>query len=307
MEETENQKLVLNRLKNFDVELFIKREDKIHPLISGNKYRKLKYNIAAALAGNKDTLLSFGGAFSNHISAVAAVGKMHSLKTIGIIRGEELGMNPDDSIRANPTLQMAAANGMRFKFVNRSDYRLKKETFFIDKLNEEFGDFYLIPEGGTNALAIKGCEEILKAKDQKFDFICAAMGTGGTLAGIINSAGKNQTVLGFSALKGDFLKAEVNKYTIPDKNWSFIDQYHFGGFAKVDAEIITFINDFKLETNIPLDPLYTGKMMYGIVDLIEKGYFFPGAKILAVHTGGLQGIAGMNSILAKKRAAYRIL
>lgn len=307
MEETENQKLVLNRLKNFDVELFIKREDKIHPLISGNKYRKLKYNIAAALAGNKDTLLSFGGAFSNHISAVAAVGKMHNLKTIGIIRGDELGTNPDESIRSNPTLQMAAANGMRFKFVNRSDYRLKKETFFIDKLNEEFGDFYLIPEGGTNALAIKGCEEILKAKDQKFDFICAAMGTGGTLAGIINSAGKNQTVLGFSALKGDFLKADVNKYTIPDKNWSFIDQYHFGGFAKVDAEIITFINDFKLETNIPLDPLYTGKMMYGIVDLIEKGYFFPGAKILAVHTGGLQGIAGMNSILAKKRAAYRIL
>jgi len=307
MEETENQELVLNRLRNFDVGLFIKREDKIHPQISGNKYRKLKYNIAAALAENKKTLLSFGGAFSNHISAVAAVGKMHNLKTIGIIRGEELGANPDDSIQANPTLQLAEANGMRFKFVSRTDYRLKKEAFFIDQLKDEFGDFYLIPEGGTNALAIKGCEEILKPKDQNFDFICAAMGTGGTLAGLVNSAGENQTVLGFSALKGDFLKAEVDKFTIPGKKWSFIDQYHFGGFAKVDEEIITFINDFKLETNIALDPVYTGKMMYGIVDLIEKGYFFPGAKILAVHTGGLQGIAGMNTILAKKRAAYRIL
>ncbi len=307
MEETENQELVLSRLRNFDVDLYIKREDKIHPQISGNKYRKLKYNIAAALAENKKTLLSFGGAFSNHISAVAAVGKMHNLKTIGIIRGDELGTNPEDSIRENPTLQLAEANGMCFKFVSRTDYRLKKEAFFIDQLKEEFGDFYLIPEGGTNALAIKGCEEILKTKDKQFDFICAAMGTGGTLAGIINSAGENQTVLGFSALKGDFLKAEVDKYTIPGKKWSFIDQYHFGGFAKVDAEIITFINDFKKETDIPLDPVYTGKMLYGIVDLIEKGYFFPGAKILAVHTGGLQGIAGMNTILAKKKTAYRIL
>ncbi len=307
MEEIENQRVILSRIKNIDVDLFIKREDKIHPQISGNKYRKLKYNMAAALAQNKKTLLSFGGAFSNHISAVAAVGKMHGLKTIGIIRGEELGTNPDESIRSNPTLQQAEANGMRFKFVSRFDYRLKKETIFIDQLKEEFGDFYLIPEGGTNALAIKGCEEILKAKDKKFDFICAAMGTGGTLAGLVNSAGQNQTVVGFSALKGDFLKAEVDKYTLPDKNWSFIDRYHFGGFAKVDEEIITFINDFKLETNIPLDPVYTGKMMYGIVDLIEKGYFFPGAKILAVHTGGLQGIEGMNSILAKKGTAYRIL
>lgn len=306
MEETENQEVKLGGLKDFNIELFIKREDKIHPQISGNKYRKLKYNIVSALENNKHTLLSFGGAFSNHISAVAAVGKMHGLKTIGIIRGEELGDDPE-TWRLNPTLRLAAANGMRFKFVTRSDYRLKKEAFFIEKLKEEFGDFYLIPEGGTNALAIKGCEEILKAKDENFDYICAPIGTGGTLAGIINSARKSQKVLGFSALKGDFLKAEVDKYTIPDKNWSFIDQYHFGGFAKIDEEIINFINDFKFETNIPLDPVYTGKMLYGIVDLVKKGYFFEGAKILAIHTGGLQGIEGMNTILGKRKTAYKIL
>ena len=306
MEETENQEVKLSMLSDFNIELFIKREDKIHPQISGNKYRKLKYNIAAALENNYHTLLSFGGAFSNHISAVAAVGKMHGLNTIGIIRADELGNDPE-TLLLNPTLRLASANGMRFKFITRSDYRCKKEAFFIDKLKEEFGDFYLLPEGGTNALAIKGCEEILKAKDEIFDYICAPIGTGGTLAGIINSARKNQKVLGFSALKGDFLKAEVDNYTIPDRNWSFIDQYHFGGFAKVDEEIINFINDFKHETNIPLDPVYTGKMVYGIVDLVKKGYFFQGAKILAIHTGGLQGIEGMNTILDKRKIPYKIL
>ncbi len=189
---------------------------------------------------------------------------------------------------------------MQFKFVSRSDYRLKHADSFIDNLHKEFGDFYLVPEGGTNELAIKGCEEILKQKDEKFDVICSAIGTGGTIAGLINSAKEHQKVLGFPALKGDFLRKEIEKYTIQNKNWSLISDYHFGGFGKVNSDLINFINTFKEETKIPLDPIYTGKMMFGIVDLIKKGYFKEGTKILAIHTGGLQGINGMNTRLKQK-------
>lgn len=289
-----NQKIELP--KDIGVELYVKREDRIHPIISGNKYRKLKYNILEAEKLDYKTLLSFGGAYSNHIAAVAAVGKEFGFNTIGIIRGEEL----QSKINENPTLNFAQRSGMQFKFIDRSSYRDKTSRLFIDNLKKDFGSFYLIPEGGTNKLAIKGCEEILKEEDAEFDYICCSVGTGGTLSGLINSTKYNQKVLGFPALKGNFLKKEIIKFT--DKtNWELITDYHFGGYAKVTRQLIEFINGFKSNSIIQLDPVYTGKTMFGIMDLIQKGYFLKGSKILAIHTGGLQGIQGMNKLLKKKK------
>lgn len=296
-----NQPVVLSEIKNFEGLLFIKREDQIHPYISGNKFRKLKYNILNARKQNKKVLLTFGGAYSNHISAVAFAGKELGFKTIGIIRGDELGHDQENSLQKNLTLKAASDNGMRLKFVSRTAYRLKHTQEFIDDLCNEFGDFYLVPEGGTNDLAVRGCEEILKPGDKQFDIVCCSIGTGGTISGLINSAKANQKILGFPALKGDFLRKEIEKYTIQDKNWSLNTDYHFGGFAKINEDLINFINRFKQETGIPLDPIYTGKMMFGIVDLINKGVFEKGTKILAIHTGGLQGIDGMNNRLKQKK------
>lgn len=278
-----------------DVELFVKREDAIHPIISGNKYRKLKYNIEAAKKEGKNTLLTFGGAFSNHIAAVAEVGSVYKLKTIGVIRGEELMSKIND----NPTLKHAQDCGMQFKFISRTDFRNKEDLNFIENLKNEFGEFYNIPEGGTNSLAVKGCEEILTEDDSSFDYICAPVGTGGTLAGLINSVKMNQQVLGFSALKGDFLQEDISKFAKQDR-WKLITDYHFGGYAKINNELITFINAFKALNNIRLDPIYTGKMLFGIQDMISKNYFPKGSKILVIHTGGLQGIAGMNNRLKQK-------
>jgi 1-aminocyclopropane-1-carboxylate deaminase len=288
----ENQKISL--FKN-EISLFIKREDLLHPYISGNKFRKLKYNIAEAKNQNKTTLLTFGGAFSNHILAVAAAGKENGFKTIGVIRGEELKYQIND----NPTLVKAQEFGMVFDFVSRENYRNKNNADFIFQLNQKFGDFYLLPEGGTNDFAVKGCEEILVKTDDEFDFICCAVGTGGTISGLINSSKDCQKVLGFPALKGDFLQEDIRKFANKD-NWELITDYHFGGYAKIDEKLILFINDFYQKYSVPLDPIYTSKMTFGVMDLIEKEYFPPKSKILMIHTGGLQGVNGMNAVLRKK-------
>lgn len=277
-------------------QVFIKPDYLNHPFISGNKYRKLKYNILEAQQFQKTRLLTFGGAYSNHIAAVAAAGSEFGFKTIGVIRGEELVAKVAD----NPTLSFAKKQGMHFHFVSRESYRLKATNDFIESLKSKFGDFYLIPEGGTNTLAIKGCEEILTENDKNFDFICCSVGTGGTISGIINSSGTSQNILGFPALKGEFLKEEISKFA-NNPNWDLISDYHFGGYAKINTELISFINEFKAQYGLPLDPVYTGKMMYGVFDLIRQGYFPKGAKILAIHTGGLQGIQGMNDALRKKK------
>jgi 1-aminocyclopropane-1-carboxylate deaminase len=278
-----------------NINLTIKREDLLHPYISGNKFRKLKYNILAAKGQGKKALLTFGGAFSNHIAATAAAGKEYGLHTIGVIRGEELF----NKIVDNPTLSFAEACGMEFKFVSRTNYRRKADTDFIDRLRGEFGDFYLVPEGGTNELAVKGCEEILTQEDKNFTHICCAVGTGGTLSGLVNSASLHQKVLGFPALKAD-LSAEIRKFALQD-NWELIVDYHFGGYAKVNEELVQFINDFYVKTGIPLDPVYTGKMVFGVMNMISINKFPAGANILLIHTGGLQGIAGMNRELARKK------
>ena len=294
MEKSQNQKIEM--VFPNGIELYIKREDLLHPIISGNKFRKLKYNLEEAKKLGFKKILTFGGAFSNHIVAVAGAGVAFGFETIGVIRGEEL----IDKVQENPSLAFAQQNGMRFHFVDRTTYRDKSDKKFVESLHDLYGDFYLIPEGGTNQLAIKGCEEILTTKDKTtFDFVCCAMGTGGTISGIINSANATQEIIGFSSLKGGFLSDVIRNF-VQKENWNINCEYHFGGYGKVSDELIRFLNIFHQQTNISLDPIYTGKMMFGILDLIQKDYFPAHSKILAIHTGGLQGISGMNDLLRKK-------
>jgi len=280
-------------LEERKISLFIKREDLNHPYMSGNKWHKLKYNLQEARAQDKDTLLTFGGAYSNHICAVAAAGKIFNFKTIGIIRGEE-------HLPLNPTLSSAKDNGMKFFYLDRISYREKNSPKIINLLRENFGDFYLLPEGGTNELAVKGCSEIIKSIDIEFDYICCPCGTGGTLAGLVVGLNRNKFALGFAVLKGaSFLKKDVSgllKNSENDSlmNWDINLDYHFGGYAKIAPSLIDFVNRFISGNNIPIEPIYTGKMLFGIYDLISKNYFNEGSRIVAVHTGGLQGLKGLS-------------
>lgn len=278
-----NQKI--NVPNNFGIEVYVKREDVLHSEISGNKFRKLKYNLTEAQDLGFTKLLTFGGAYSNHIAAVAAAGKVFGFETIGVIRGEEL----EAKYLENPTLKKASENGMQFEFVTRTQYRDKNNVAFLDQLNNKFGAFYLIPEGGTNALAVKGCEEILTDNDEIFDFICCAVGTGGTISGIINSLKPHQKAIGFPALKGDFLQEDIKKYA-KNSQWNLVTNYHFGGYAKINDELKQFMKQFFKKYLISLDPIYTSKTFFGVISLISKGYFKPDSKILLIHTGGLQGL-----------------
>ena len=284
------------KISNSTVKVFVRREDLIHPFVSGNKFRKLKYNLLQATKENQKTLLTFGGAYSNHIAATAYAGKENGFQTIGIIRGDELA----SKIEENPTLKFAQECGMKFEFVSRDKYRLKDTADFIANLKEKHGSFYLVPEGGTNTYAVSGCEEILTNEDANYDYICCAVGTGGTIAGISNSASETQKVLGFPSLKGDFLQKDICNFAKKD-DFSLISDYHFGGYGKVNEELIAFINSFYKENKIPLDPIYTGKMFFGVIDLIKNNYFPENSKILLIHTGGIQGVAGMNLKLKTKK------
>lgn len=277
------------------VQLVVRREDLIHPEVSGNKFRKLKYNIAKAISQGETTLVTFGGAHSNHIAATAAAGAILGLKTIGVIRGEELV----DVSKHSPTLQFASSKGMIFHFVSREVYKEKETEAFVTSLKQKLGSFYLIAEGGTNALAVKGCTEILTEEDADYDFICCSVGTGGTIAGLVQASKPHQQVIGFSALKGTFQIEAIKKYTSKN-NVTITDAYCFDGYAKTDEVLIGFMNMFLKQTGILLDPVYTAKMMFGIYEMIEKETFPKNSRILAIHTGGLQGIKGMNKILDKK-------
>ena len=269
------QKIDLEKFNISGINLFIKREDLLHPAVSGNKWYKLKYNLLEAKKNNYDTLLTFGGAYSNHIYAFASAGKEMGFKTIGIIRGEE-------HLPLNHTLAFAKNCGMKIFYVNRKEYRNKTNSESLNQLKDKFGNFYLVPEGGTNLLAVKGCEEITKNIKIDFDTVVVPVGTGGTIAGIIKGIENpiNKKAIGIAVLKNaGFLKNKVselindeseNQY--PNK-WEIILNYHFGGYAKFNNELIVFINEFKEITSIQLDPVYTGKMMYGIIDLISKKYF----------------------------------
>ncbi|AKD02548.1 pyridoxal-phosphate dependent enzyme [Pontibacter korlensis] len=296
MGEAPLQKLEDSLLQEQSVTLWVKREDLLHPHISGNKWRKLKYNLQEAKQQGYDTLLTFGGAYSNHIAATAAAGREYGFNTIGIIRGEE-------HLPLNPTLSFATSCGMQLHYISREKYRLKNEPDFLEELQRQFGKVYLLPEGGTNLLAVKGCTEIVQDIPLEYDYICCAAGTGGTLAGIVASLEGEKQVLGFPALKGgEFLQQEVEELVIAYggqsySNWQLITDYHFGGYAKIKPELIAFMEQFKQQHYIPLEPVYTGKMFYGLFDLIRKGYFKRGSTIVAVHTGGLQGNVGFKERL----------
>lgn len=276
------------------VSLYLKRDDLLHPQVSGNKWRKLKHNLLAAGEAGHKTLLTFGGAYSNHIAATAAAGKACGFVTIGLIRGEE-------QLPLNPTLQLATEQGMQLFYVSREGYRQKEDVAVLQELEERFGAFYVIPEGGSNALAVKGCAELIEELDVKdYDFIALACGTGGTLAGVVAGLNRRQQALGFPVLKGgSFLKPAVDTLTEAYngqtyQNFQLMTDYHVGGYAKWSPELIQFINDFKRRHGIPLDPVYTGKLLFGLYDLVKKGWFKPGTRLLAIHTGGLQGIEGFN-------------
>lgn len=279
-----------------DVEISLLREDQLHPLISGNKFRKLKYNLLEFTRGDYSSILTFGGAYSNHIHAVAAAGKEFGIPTIGIIRGEEVAAKTAE----NPTLHFAQQCGMRLHFISRAEYRKKEEADFLASMQEKFNGPLIIPEGGSNEEGIKGAEEILNTETTGFDHICCAAGTGGTASGLIRSAEKKQKVWVFPALKNaDFLDEFIQNHT-SNRNYNIISDYHFCGFAKINPQLVSFLNHFKSKFNVPLDPIYTGKMMFGLLDCVQKGKFKKGSRVLAIHTGGLQGISAMNQHLKKK-------
>lgn len=268
-----------------DLQVFIKREDLNHPFVSGNKWWKLKYNLEEAKKLGYKTLLTFGGAHSNHIYATAAAAKESRVKAIGIIRGEEL------SVHDNSTLRFAHEQGMELHFVSREEYRAKSDPNFIKRLISQFGEAYIIPEGGTNNLAVRGVQEfaLQLRKEIDFDYLCCAVGTGGTLAGFIKAL-PDKKLLGFSSLKGSFMEAEVKKLVQTDTtNWSINNDYHFGGYGKYDQILIDFIAKAEKDYHTPLEQVYTGKMFFGVFDLISKKYFPKGSKVLLLHTGGLQG------------------
>ena len=270
------------------IRLFIKRDDLIHPTVSGNKWRKLKYNLNQAREENASTLLTFGGAYSNHLYALAAAGNALGFKTIGIVRGEELAE------RLSPTLIFCKEQGMNLQFVSRAEYKLRNDADCLKELSAKFDNPFIIPEGGTSALALKGVAEmvpeVIEQLGQAPDYLTVAAGTGGTAAGLLSA---DANVLAFSALKGGaFLKEDINALLNGEHSGDLqlFTDYHFGGYAKYDEQLIAFMNEFKHEFNIQLEQVYTAKMFYGLFDLIKKGHFEKGKTIVAVHTGGLQGL-----------------
>ena len=266
------------------VTLTIKRLDLVHPQISGNKFFKLKYNFLEAKRLGLRKVLTFGGAYSNHIAATAYAAHIVGFDSVGIIRGEELAYKP-----LNSTLATAQSFGMNLNYVSREKYRLKNTPEYLTELAHQFPEHYVIPEGGTNALAIQGCREILTERDRsEFDVICCAVGTGGTITGLIEACHPNQYIWGFSALKGDFLTQDVKQLT-SRQGWHISDQYCGGGYAKTSPELIQFIQNFEAHYQIPLEQIYTGKMLMGIFDLIDQGKIKPQHRVLVIHTGGLQG------------------
>ena len=287
------------------VRLLLWRDDLVNPDLPGNKARKLKYNLAAARQQGHHTLLTFGGAYSNHIAAVAAAGRLLGFRTVGLIRGDE----PAVGVDLNPTLAQAAADGMALQYLDRTAYRRRAEPEFMVEQLARFGPAYVLPEGGTNALALPGCAELVaEIREQvEFDALAVAVGTGGTLAGLLTGMAGQQHAVGVAALKnGNFLRAEIDALTqaadgLTFDHYSLQTDYHFGGYAKYSAELLAFIRQFQARHEILLDPIYTGKLLFGVLDLIGKGYFRRGSTVVAIHTGGQQAWAGWEARFGNKR------
>ncbi|TDW94908.1 1-aminocyclopropane-1-carboxylate deaminase [Kribbella pratensis] len=273
-----------DRLSVAGVRVLLKRDDLIDPEISGNKWRKLKYNVVAAQRLGLDTLLTFGGAYSNHIRATAAVGRYGNFHTIGVIRGEE-------HLPLNPSLSYAVARGMQLTYLDRTAYRAKTSDAVINELHREFGEFYLLPEGGSNAEAVRGCAELAAELTQPFDLLFCAVGTGGTLAGVAAGLDGRQSVVGIPVLKGGaFLEGEVvelqtSAYGARSGTWRLECDYHFGGYAKRTAELDAFIEEFEKRHGLLLDWVYEAKMMYALFDLVRRGAFPAGTTIVALISG----------------------
>ncbi|MGH8791710.1 MAG: 1-aminocyclopropane-1-carboxylate deaminase/D-cysteine desulfhydrase [Stackebrandtia sp.] len=272
------------RLADRGLRLLLKRDDLIHPDLPGNKWRKLKYNLEAAVAQGSRTLLTFGGAYSNHVRAVAAAGKLLGFSTIGVIRGEE-------RLPLNPSLRFAADQGMRLAYMDRTTYRAKHTADVVDGLRRRFGDFYLLPEGGSNALAVAGCTEIPAEIEPRFDVLCCACGTGGTLAGVAGGLRRRQRAVGFSALKGggfladDVARLQTDGLGRGTDNWEIDVDFSFGGFAKTTPDLDAFVDDFERRHGLRLDRVYVAKMMYGVFRRAEQGRFAPGSVVVALITG----------------------
>jgi 1-aminocyclopropane-1-carboxylate deaminase len=274
-------------LDQHKVELWIKRDDLLHPIISGNKWRKLKYSLQHAVSLSMNTIVSMGGAYSNHLHTLAYTGKVLGLNTIGLVRGE-----PASAL--TPTLRDAQNWGMALKFISRTEYRALRQYKLFDSFPELKTQQYWLPEGGAQALALQGVAELVSEIALPYDTICVPCGTGATLAGIIGAVPDSVNILGFAVLKNaGFLNTDVNTLlAIPRRNWQINLAYHFGGYAQTNASLTSFIEEFKFNTKISLEPVYTGKMMYALYDLLKQGYFKPGQRIIAIHTGGLQGNRG---------------
>lgn len=275
--------------------LFIKREDLIHPEISGNKYWKLFFNVNEYLKDKplNPIIITFGGAYSNHAAATAAFGGEFGVKTLGMIRGEELAAN----FRPNPTLEKAARHGMILRFVSRAEYGNKE--IIIENLKKEFPEALIIPEGGTNKLAVEGVKFMLDEETRQFNYLCCAVGTGGTLAGISKFAENKQKILGFKVVRDASLENKIFDLS-GKRNFELIDASE-RGYGKISDAAVRFINDFHRKFRVPLDPIYTGKALGKIFELLETDYFPPKSKILFFHTGGLQGIFGANEMLKRQK------
>lgn len=262
------------------VEVFVKRDDLTHPFISGNKFRKLKYNLHEAVKQGRNKLLTFGGAYSNHLSAFAFACRAFGFRGKALVRGGELNAG------SSPTLAFAHAQGVELEFVNREAYRDKAA------LSAAFSEeYFIIPEGGSNALAVQGVAELIPEIGE-FDYLFTACGTGGTLAGLILGAPEQARLIGVSVLKnGDFLENEVEKLLLKPfpGNAELLTGYHFGGYARYDDELLGFIREFELRHGIALEQVYTGKAFYAFYNLLKEGYFRRGSRAILLHTGGLQG------------------
>ena len=277
------QVLNIPELAAYQVNILVRREDMNHPFVSGNKWWKLKYNLLEAFQNNCDTVLTFGGAYSNHIYATAAACNELKLKSIGVIRGEEI--RP-----LNATLAFAERCGMKFHFVSREDYRKKNDPAFLSLLEEKFSRCFVIPEGGTNVLAVRGTEGFgNELKKIEFDYLCLPVGTGGTIAGIIKAFEGKRKIIGIPVLKdGGFLKDEIQKF-LPSEigNWELMLDYHHGGYAKTTPQLDAFIHGLK-HYELETERVYSGKLFWAVADLIKSGFFKKGSTVLVLHTGGLR-------------------
>lgn len=281
--------------------LSIKREDLNDPFIQGNKWLKLKPNLELAKQQGYKKILTFGGCYSNHIYATAAAGQRFNFETIGIIRGPE-------PKTYSPTLKFAQQAGMQLHFIDRKTYRSIHNLEIQRELSQAFQPVYIIPEGGTNQLAVGNCSEFMQTIPSDFDIMTCACGTGGTLAGLIKGLKGTKKLIGFPVLKGgDFLYSDIKRLLLAScnhqsfDNWTLNTDYHFGGYGRSTKQLEDFIVQFKQQHNITLEPVYTGKLIFGIYDLIQKGHFPKKTKILALHSGGLQGIEGFPELKERLR------